>query len=92
MSIRTEILDELRDRLDDGLSVIVDAAERERLRRQSQPAFWHRFHTAMYDALPKWRRIARAWHKMQARRYKAMLTAEGQAAYRTCIEASKLVK
>lgn len=68
MSIRNQVLNELRSVADQALAGVTDAIERERLKQAAEPCFYAEFHARMSRALPKAARIRRAYHKAAARR------------------------
>lgn len=83
------ILAALREQAEKGLNTIEDAALRERMRRQAEPAIWYSYHRQMLASLPSWRLIARAWHKRQLRHYQALQSMEAISAYATIRERAK---
>lgn len=76
MSLRKQVLDEVDSTIRDIASGAVEAWARANLRKQANPARWASFHAEMYRRLPRWRRIAKGWHQMRARRFKALVTAD----------------
>ena len=80
MSLRREVLDEVDTALRDAIGGAVGAWERNVLRKQANPGRWASFHSEMFRQLPKRARIRKAWHKMRARRFQALVTAQAEAA------------
>ena len=73
--MRRAILRELTEIAERAAEGIVGAVDRAIQRRQAHPAFWYAFHRRVLARLPKWRRLAKAWHRMRARRYESMALA-----------------
>jgi hypothetical protein len=70
--LRKQVLQEVDSIMGEHLDGLVGTIERAILRRQAEPERWAAFHREMARRLPKWRRIAKAWHRYRARRYEAM--------------------
>lgn len=79
MSLRSEILDEVRELAEQASHGIISAIEREAARRRAEACVQVLFHRRMAARLPKWRRIARAWHRALARRSEARCAAQRAA-------------
>lgn len=46
--------------------------------RRDQPELWYHFHDEMLRRLPRWRRLARAYHRLMRRRMRAFMDAKKQ--------------
>jgi hypothetical protein len=79
MSLRSQVLRELDELTNMALAGVASAIEREALRRRANAPHWYAFHRAMHARLPRVRWLARAWHRMMARRYEAMAEVERKA-------------
>jgi hypothetical protein len=76
MSLRKQVLEEVRHVAETASQSIVSAIEREAARRRAEACVQHLFHQRMSLRLPRWRRIARAWHRALARRSEARCEAQ----------------
>lgn len=85
--LQREVTEEVIGTFERGLATIVDAIQREMIRRQAQPELWRRFHQRMYERLPRFRWIARLHHRRMARRYEAFVYAGSVAAVERCLHA-----
>lgn len=62
------VLDVARARVSTVLGELVQAGEQAAAERRAEPHRWAVFHLEMARRLPRWRWLARAWHRGQARR------------------------
>lgn len=44
--------------------------------RREDPELWFKFHDHMLKSLPRWRRIARAYHRLMRRRMQGFMEAD----------------
>jgi hypothetical protein len=79
MSLRSTVLSEVRELAEQAGKGIVSAIEREAARRRAEACKQYLFHARMTERLPRWRRIARAWHRALARRSEARCEAQRAA-------------
>ncbi len=72
MSIKKQIWDATSDAADSAVGAIVEEARQRRERAAEE----RDRHLDMLETLPRWRRLARAWHRMMARRMAARANAQ----------------
>lgn len=81
MKMKDRLLGLYRQHVEEGLAAIESAAVREEYRRRAEPEMWRRFHESMLSVLPRWRLLARAWHRRQAAKYAAIADPQSRSAY-----------
>jgi|14BtaG_2_1085337.scaffolds.fasta_scaffold51412_3 hypothetical protein len=65
----------IADAAADVATSVVEAALVESRRREAEALHWHLFHAQKARTLPRWRVLARAWHRNRARHYRSHLAA-----------------
>ena len=79
MPLKTDLISTAEDIANETIHGLFQLVDDEIDARREHPAWWAVFHREMARMLPKWRRLAKAWHRMMYRRMRAMCAANAIA-------------